>query len=288
MAVISAFFYSLVFVLNAVGLRYVNVLSAVLISQTSCLATALAFSLLVVPFDQFLSSAAFYFLAAGALGSFGAYFLMVAAIDRVGSAIASAIAQTRPLYSAIGAVIILEESLTSSIALGMFLMIIGTATISFEQSGGKIVKQWSRKDLMLPIMAAACWGLAHVVRKMGLNIIPEPIVGVTIQNAIALVLFAVVAFAQRRKEKLTFNHTRALLILALAGFLIIVAQLFLFYALDLGQVVIVSPLASLNTFFVLILAGIFLKKLEKVTWKIVLGAVLIVAGAVVLSLASQG
>ena len=45
----------------------------------------------------------------------------------------------------------------------------------------------------------------------------------------------------------------------------------------------VSLLSSLSTFFVLILTTLFLRKLEKVTWKIVLGAVLMVGATVILT-----
>ena len=56
-----------------------------------------------------------------------------------------------------------------------------------------------------------------------------------------------------------------------------------FAALDLGSVIVVSPLTSLMTFFVLILAALFLRQVERVTWKIVVGAVLIVGATTILT-----
>jgi drug/metabolite transporter (DMT)-like permease len=49
-------------------------------------------------------------------------------------------------------------------------------------------------------------------------------------------------------------------------------------------VILVSPLSSLGPFFVLLLVGIFLRRVERVTWKIVIGSVLIVGGTAVLTL----
>jgi len=286
LAIASAFFYSLVIILTTVGLRYVSVLSALIIIEFSSVVAALALSIAVVPFDTYVTEATLYFIAAGALGPFIAHYLLVEGIDRVGSSIATAIIQTRPLYSAIGALMLLGESLSSFIILGMFFMIVGTAVISFEQSGGKIVKQWSRKDLVFPIMAGMCWGVAHVLRKMGLNVIPQPIVGVTIQNATALAFFSLVALVQREKRAVEFSNKSAWLALGVGGIISVLAQLLLYYALDFGEVVIVSPLTSLNSFFVLILAALFLRKLERVTWKIAAGTVFIFAGAVLLTITS--
>ena len=84
------------------------------------------------------------------------------------------------------------------------------------------------------------------------------------------------------------NDKRAWFVFSLSGFLNFAAQLSMTYALNLGQGVIVTPLSALSPFFVLLFVGVFLRKLERVTWKIVIGSVSIVAGTVVLTLVSQG
>ncbi|TET44715.1 MAG: DMT family transporter [Dehalococcoidia bacterium] len=284
----SAFFYGLSNVLTQVGLRGSNTLSGLLISQLSTLAASLFIFLFVIPIDQFANRAVLYFVAAGVMGPFIARFLLYVGINRVGSSIASPLYETKPLFSTIAAVVILGERLTTSIALGMFLIITGAAAISSEKSGGQIEKKWSRKDLIFPVMAGAGFGVAHVLRKMGLNVAPEPIAGVTIQNAAALAFFPLLALAQRNQQRVSLNNKRAWFIFSLAGLSSVIGQLCLFYALNLGRVVIVSPLSSISPFFVLLLVGIFLKKIERITLKIVLGTVLIVGGAAALTLVPPG
>ena len=286
LAIAAAFFYGLVTIFQTVGLRYSNPLSALLISQVSSLAAALVICFFTVSADQFASRAVVYFVASGAIAPFIAQFLLVVGINRVGGSIASALYQVRPLFSALGAVIILGEGLTASIGLGMLLMVFGTAAISFEQSGGKIDKEWSRKDLIFPIMSGACFGIGHVFKKIGLNITPIPIIGATVQTAAALAFFSVFALAPRKKQMVNLRDKRAWLALGLAGFSSVAAMLCFFSALNLGQVVVVVPLSSCGPLFVLLLVRLFLKKVERVTWKIVLGAVLIIGGAVVLALLS--
>jgi uncharacterized membrane protein len=228
--------------------------------------------------------AVLFFVAGGILGVFLARLLLYVGIDRVGAAIASPLSEIKPLFSGLAAILILGEKFTYPIALGMFSIIIGSITISSEQSGGKIDKKWKRKDLIYPVLAGACWGLAHFSRKIGLNVIPNPIVGVTLQNATVLVFFPLLTL--NRRTRLVLNNKNAWSIFSIVGLFTFFAHICLFYALKLGDLVIVTPLASVSPFFVLVFAGIFMKKLERVTLKIVIGAVFIVGGTALLSLLS--
>jgi DME family drug/metabolite transporter len=288
LAIGNSFFFALSFVIVRIEMRRVNPLSALMIIQLWCLVGSSLISLVSVPLNQFVNRAILYFIAAGVIAPFVGRFLLYVGINRVGVSIASPLAQMKALFAIIAAMIMLGESLTPSIGLGTVLIITGAIAISWEQSGGQIERKWSRKDLLFPLMSAACFGAAHVFRKVGLNISPEPIVGVTVQNATSVAVIPLLALAQRGKHRLVLNDTRAWFIFGLAGLFTLVSQLCLFYALDLGQVVIVTPLASLSPLFVLLLVGIFLKKLERVTWKIVLGSILIIGGTTVLTLVSQG
>ena len=286
LAIGSAFFMALQSVVFRVGLKYSNPLSAFLIVQIACLVASLGICVFAVPLDQFANRAVLYFIAAGAMGPYIARFLLLEGIDRVGSAISSSLSQTKPLFSAIAAVMILGESLTVSIALGMILIVFGVATIGSEESGGQIEKEWSKKHLIFPILAGACYGVAHVLRKMGLNITPEPIMGTAVQNVTAAALLPLIVLSRRNRQEIHLNDTKVWFIFSLAGLCSLASQLCLFYALDFGQVIVVSPLVCINPFFVLLLVGVFLRRLERVTWKIVLGAVLIVGGTVALTLIS--
>jgi len=254
--------------------------------MTSCLVASVIISLILIPFDRFATRAVLYFIGVGLMGPFAGRYLFFVGVNRVGASIASPLSQTKPLYAAIAAVLILGETLTLSIILGTLLMIGGAAVISSEESGGKIEKEWSKKELGFPILAAACFGVAHILRKMGLNITPEPLVGLTVQNAAALAFFPLLVMAQGSRQSIVLRDKRAWLIFSLAGLFFTICQFCLFSALSLGQVIIVTPLTSLSPFFVLLLVGIFLKRQERVTWKLVLGTIFIVGGTLVLTFVS--
>ena len=59
-------------------------------------------------------------------------------------------------------------------------------------------------------------------------------------------------------------------------------------ALAIGEVSVVSPLVSAHSIVAIVLAAVFLRDLERVTWRIVLAAVLIVAGVAVVMRVSAG
>ncbi len=153
-----------------------------------------------------------------------------------------------------------------------------------EKSGGEGEKKWSKKDLIFPVMAGAAYGLSHVFRKIGLNTNNEPILGLAIQNLAAVSFPLLFVFLRKGRGRGAWNNKRGWVIFALAGLLSIGGQTCLFYALSMGEVVVVSPLSAISPLFVLLIAVIFLGKLEVVTWKIILGAISIVIATVLLAL----
>jgi len=69
-----------------------------------------------------------------------------------------------------------------------------------------------------------------------------------------------------------------------AGITISFAMVCIYYALDLGKVSVVIPIASTGPLFSLILTAMFLRDVEQVTVRIVISAAMIVGGVVLLAL----
>jgi len=283
-AILSALLYALSNVITKKGLRHASPFAAAVISLLTCFAASLILSLFVFSPGNFFRPAVWFFLAAGVLGPLLGRFFLFHAIDRVGPSIASTLFESKPLFSVLLAVPILGEKLSLAIIAGLILMTTGTIIISLEKEGGEITKKWSKKDLIIPFLAGACYGGSHVLRKLGITEIPAPIVAVMFQNASALA-FAPLLFKFETKGTVSvLNPKTAWTVFTFAGMLQVGAQWSLFAALKHGTVVVVSPLSSLSTLFVLILAMLFLREVERVTWKIVVGALLIIGATLVLSL----
>jgi drug/metabolite transporter (DMT)-like permease len=172
-AIASAFLYALANVITRFGLRYASTSSGVLISLLLCFGSVLIYCLFATSLDQYLNRGVFFFLAAGIIGPFFGRLLLYIGIERVGTAISSTLYENKPLFAVIAAVIVLGETLSLPIFLGLFLMMAGTAIVSLEKSGGQIERKWSKKDLIFPLTAGACYGVSHALRKLGLNITPS-------------------------------------------------------------------------------------------------------------------
>jgi len=286
-AIGAAFFYGFSDFLIRVGLRHSNARTAVLFSTVAGLAAPLVISVFTVPLHLFVSRAVIFFILAGIIGPFIARYLLYVGIERVGVSIASPLANMRPLFGAMIAVVLLGEKLTISIAGATILIIVGAVVISWERSGGQIATKWSRRDLIFPVLASFCYGLATIMRKLGLNITPEPIVGVIIQNTAALAILLMATPLQSQQQKVDLRDGRAWFVFGIGGLLAFVAHYCTFYALGLGRVIIVAPLVGVNPFFAILLTGIFLRKEERITLKIVMGSILIVGGTAVLTLVSR-
>jgi drug/metabolite transporter (DMT)-like permease len=202
----------------------------------------------------------------------------------VGTAVASTIYEVKPFFSVIAALFFLNEFMHLAVFSGMFLMMAGTAIVSLEKSGGQLNRKWTKKDLLLPIVSGACYGIAHALRKGGLNLVPTPTVGVMVQNIGAMVFVAFIVLSGASRKRYLQIGQKGWILFGIVGLLQVLAQWCLFKALEVGKVVVVSPLSSLSTFFVLLLTALFLRRHEKVTPKIVLGAALILAATLGLTL----
>jgi len=165
LAIASAFLYGLTSVMAKTGIRASNTASAVFISLLGSFFSVLVFSIAYTSFNQYLTKAVFFFLTAGIIGPFIGRILLFKGIDRVGAAIATTLYENKPLFSVVGAMVLLGERLTPTIGLGVCLMLAGTIIVSFERSGGQIEKKWRKIDLLIPMAAGACYGLSHVFRK---------------------------------------------------------------------------------------------------------------------------
>lgn len=286
-SICAALFFGLSDFMTRVGLRYSNARSAVLFSTISGLIVPVLIGIFSLSWQILNVRGVLYFILAGITGAFMARYLLYVGMEKVGVSIAVSLANMRPLFGSIIAVMILGEKLTLPVAGSTLLIIAGAIAISWDKSGGHFEKTWSRKDLIFPILAGFSYGLAYVMRKLGVNNIPNPIMGVLIQNTAALACFMLSVPLEKNHQKVDWRNARAWLIYGISGLLAFFANYFTFSALSLGQVVIVAPLVSLNPLFTLVLAWLFLRNVERVTGKIVLGALFIICGAAILSLTSH-
>jgi drug/metabolite transporter, DME family len=132
-------------------------------------------------------------------------------------------------------------------------------------------------------IAAASYGSSQVLAREGVSDLAPPLVGSLLALFWGTLGFSLMAV--RGLRTIDGDFRRGAVLFSAAGIFSAIGVVLMFQALSRGQVVVVSPVLATNPLFTLILAAIFLRDVEQLTRRVVVGAVLVVIGVAVLSLA---
>lgn len=276
LAISTAFLWALGSIFARKGLRSSNALTGAFLRVIVSIIVFWTLTILFVPFDLFKTEAVVYHGFAGVFGGFIGLLVSLMAIKRVGVAMSSTVMSTQSLFSSLAAVLILGEIMTVPIFLGTVLIVLGVAVLSFQEEEKR---RWLRKTLLLPLIAAFLYAIVAIPTKIGVGLTNSPIFGVTIETTTALA--CLLPFFLITKSKLTIDK-ESLVQLILAGLCGTFGLLCLFYALNYGDVVVVVPLLGTSPFFALFLTYLFLKRIERITLKIILATIIIVSGSILI------
>ncbi len=215
---------------------------------------------------------ALFFMCAGLIGTVGGRLLRFVAIEKVGASIAAALINLNPFVSSALAIALLGESITVPIVIGTVVIVVGTTLLSL---GGKRLG-FLLGQLALPLLSAVCFGVVAVLRKLGLSD-TSAVVGSAINVTTALVAYTAFLLASGRPEIMVCRG-RSLAYFAVAGLAENVGVFMNVVALSMGRVSVVTPLYGTAPIFVLVLAPFFLRDVERLTTRVVMGTLLIVFG----------
>ncbi|MEM4297507.1 MAG: GRP family sugar transporter, partial [Nitrososphaerota archaeon] len=216
---------------------------------------------------------------AGFVGLSIAYLFYFSSIHHIGVSRATPITSSRPLITAVLAVVLLREVMTLSLGLGTMFIVVGVALVTLRNQGYKINLGVGE---LFAILTAFCWGLYPVLLKVGLQGLQSVFKASLIMMSMATVLYVLLIICMGRLRLLFFIKKRSLFFFTLSGVANSSANLLYFAALMLVPVTIVTPLTNLYPFFALVLSAITLN--EKATLKVFFGTVLIFAGILFITL----
>jgi len=134
------------------------------------------------------------------------------------------------------------------------------------------------------LIAAISYGTSQVLTRhvvAGGDVAVSPLVGSLLALFWGTLGFSFLSIRGLRQPNLDFR--RGALYFAAGGIFSAGGVILLFQALSRGTVVVVSPIAATNPLFTLFFAAVFLRGVERITARIVAGAVLVVLGVVILS-----
>jgi uncharacterized membrane protein len=120
------------------------------------------------------------------------------------------------------------------------------------------------------------------LRKQALHVIPDPFVAVAVVTTVSLVLLLGFIFATGRAEQLKIDRDGFRFFLC-AAVIATLAQVANFIALARGDLSVIIPLLNTTPLFTVFFSAVFLRAVENINLRIVLGAALMVGGVVLIT-----
>ena len=276
----AALFFSIAHIFIRRGLIESNAMTGSFISLSMSAAVLWLLLIISVPLSALWTPAIFIFIAAGFFAPGIGRTLSYVGIERIGVARSVPIVNSSPIFASIFAVIFLGETWVLQNIVGTFLVILGVVTLSMvRRAEGK----WRKRDIVYPVVGAVAFGASAILRKAGLEFIGIPVLAAAVTAGAAALLSFCLLQIQGGKQAIKLTSKSAGWLFAAALFNT-AAMLSVFYALSHGKVVIVEPLVSSNPVLTLLFTAIFLRDLEALNLRVLIGALLTVTGTILVVL----
>jgi uncharacterized membrane protein len=266
-------------VLVRFGLRKSNIFAAMLVSYVVSVSCVWTYLIATTSLDFLTSPAMIYYLISGCIQPLFARALFYEGITRIGVARAGPLRGIEPLFATAIAVIVFHEQPGWWVFLGTMLIVTSLWLISGKQQGEK---NWRLIDALFPISAALISATSQSLRKQALQIIPDPFVAVAVVTTVSLILLLGFVFATGRTDQVKMRP-EALRFFLCAALIATLAQVANFVALARGELSVIIPLLNTTPLFTVFFSAIFLRAIENINTRIVLGAILMVAGVVLIT-----
>ena len=265
---------------SRLGLNYGTPTSAISVSLFTSTAILLAVLGPLASWDDAPRAGVLLFTGAGVLSPFCTQILLFISANKVGISRASPLRNTTPLFAGVVAVLWLGETVTVAIASGTLLIIFGASLLGMRDSEQAVPYQ--PVYLLLPVLAAFLGGFASPMRKHGYSMIDSVPLAVCLVQGGAFVALVLYLLATGKYRELVLRR-ETLWWFGLSGLLNSIAVTMNMTALEMGDVVLVTPLISTTPLFTVILSTVFLRSFERVTVKVLVGAAAICLGGIVLT-----
>jgi drug/metabolite transporter, DME family len=293
-AVLSSTLYAATQILIKRGTaKGTSVVAGLLVSLVSgSLAMILAYALLA---DEPLRSGAIVpFVVAGMFGAAFGRILTIISVDRLGPSISVPLqGSVYPLSAVAIGVVFLNEEVTVTQLCGIGILLTGiwllsrigpgrTQSHSSSLTSSTQRRSFLRPGVIFPLLAGLCYSGADFFRKSGIEIVPDPIIGTTI-GVVSSFVFWTLAAAVLKPLRAEITFGAGIKFFALAGLTSSAAVLSVINALETGDVSTISPIVASQPLPTMILSGLFLRGIDRITRTIVIGALLVVGGIVLIS-----
>lgn len=202
---------------------------------------------------------------------------MYLAIEKIGASPAAAIKNAAPVITTALAILFLGERVSLLHWLAIATIVAGITLVTWRKGIG--ARQMLSVGVLAALGSALSYGVRPLFLKYGLDAANLPLTGALIGAVAALVYAAVLT----PNSELWFGlREKSLGLFAASGILQALGFLALTFGLSGEDVSIVYPVTSTAPLFTLLFTALMLRNTERLTWRIVVGAVAITAGVIVL------
>ena len=284
LSLVAALGFSSAAIFARVGMQGVRPLSGVLISVVVSTVPAVLLALIFARSDirALPVIAIFWFLCLGAVNFIGGRTQNFRAISLVGASRSSAILGTSAVFATVFAMTITGERPHFLVPLGTGAVVIGLVS----STGGSVRHGWSgdRRALSgyaLALVAAASYGGTDVIAKELTEAYGSPLMISAFSLIFGVLLLAPLAGRDALSDiRSAGSDLRFTASAGLSGLCAATAVISLYYALQRSDVVIVAPIVSTNPLMTLLLAQLFISRLERITREVVYGSAVTVGGII--------
>lgn len=137
------------------------------------------------------------------------------------------------------------------------------------------------------LAAAACYGTLAVLGRKIVSDIAPPMVATAFSMIFGMLIVGFVFQSQIRRDYAARPSTKGWLFIALAGGAATWGVSFWFMALSVAPAVLVAPVAGTHPLFAVLLALVFLRGIERVTWRTIAGTILVIIGVILITFGTR-
>ena len=240
-------------------------------------------------------SSILWFALLGLIQFPGGRFLNYTGIRLAGVARTTSISGTSPLFAALLAILFLGEQVTSSILLGTVAVAAGLALVMSQRGAFPSTQTQEVQDsrtelvamgLLCAVAGAAAYGTGHVIaRHVVTSAAPAPVTA-TYTLFFGMLFLFVISVPHLNRDLRAPRWS--LIMMALAGICSSFGIFLMYTALARAPVILASPIVASYPLIAMTFTHLFLQRLERVTLRMVLGAILVVVGITFVVLGQAG
>jgi drug/metabolite transporter (DMT)-like permease len=198
-------------------------------------------------------------------------------VAKIGASRSSTLQATSPLVSTVIALTILQEEAGFAVLMGTLLVVTGIILISWRPK--EQISNYRWWHILLPLGAALFTGVNHPIRRYALQISNQPVFLAALMGITSLTCIGGYLTLPGATQRLDWNR-RALIPLLSTGIFETLGIITIIYALSVGPVVVVAPVAATYPLWVLLGTVVFSRDLEQINVRTLISALCVMAGTV--------